>query len=73
MSASPVTIFSCRRRRDAGDCTEPGCLTAPVASCAFVLRGKKAGELCGRKICGPHGGAGEPPCCGPHQRVSAKQ
>jgi len=53
--------------RDAGGT----CKNAARASCQYPLRGRKAGQVCGMKICTYHSGAhvGDPPICPPHERL----
>ncbi len=47
------------------------CRNAPRAACQYPLRGRKAGQVCGMKICRYHSGAnvGDPPICPPHERL----
>jgi hypothetical protein len=56
-------------------CTESGCSSVAVIACQHPLMGKKAGSMCGRRLCIEHSGVndvtrkkGAPVLCGPHGR-----
>lgn len=66
------SIFFCRPRAGQAQCTDPGCNHAATAPCSFPLRGRKAGALCGRRVCKDHQGRdAKHPLCPPHQRLTA--
>lgn len=47
----PLTLFVCRRGSDASRCESNGCHERAVAACVAELRGSKAGQTCGRRVC----------------------
>lgn len=70
-AAKDVTIVFCLRGAPAAECTDPGCNHAAIAPCSFPLRGRKAGALCGRRVCKDHQGRdAKHPVCPPHQRFT---
>jgi hypothetical protein len=64
-----LTVFECGK--PVPRCAEPACGERATEPCQFELRGKRAGERCGRLLC-PRCAhrCGSVVLCGPHSRVT---
>ncbi len=72
-----VTVFSCTRGAEGPRCVCEGCGRRSIHSCGYQLGGRKAGQSCGRALCGSHGTefptvgpTGTARFCPPHARMA---
>lgn len=47
-------IYACTRLADLPQCRAPGCSGRAAYKCEYPLRGKKAGQVCGKPLCTSH-------------------
>lgn len=69
-----VSVFICGQ--PGGRCEIPGCGDRAAGGCGYQLGGRKAGEVCGMRVCARHAfqdGAGGPRLCQSHARLIARQ
>ena len=50
-SEGNVLVFSCTRSSSIARCETPGCVEPHVVVCGFELGERKAGQMCGKKLC----------------------
>lgn len=66
-----ISIRICGRREPSAECSEIGCRRTATGKCTEPLKGKRAGQTCGRALCDECGGPKT--ICPPHQRRADSQ